>query len=299
MAGEIWIVVLTYNHWQDTRACLQSVFTEPRANLKVLVVDNGSTDETRAVVCQQFPVQLIENATNLGYAQGNNVGICHALAHGAEFVMVLNNDVTVEQHWLEPLLDAARADSRAALVGPLVYHADEPNVIQSAGGILPWDWRALHRGANEVDRGQFDTTTQVDWLTGCCILARARALQEIGWLDETLYMYGEDLDWCIRARRAGYHMLLVPDSRVWHKGVKRDYAPAPHVTYYTVRNELRLQRKHHAGWRATTFTWLRHVRTLVTWSVSPRWKNKLSHRDALARALLDFMRGNFGAATLP
>ena len=299
MRDAIWIVVLTYNGWQDTRACLQSVFADARANFKVMVVDNGSTDETLDALAREFPqVQVQVNASNLGYAEGNNAGLRYAMAHGAEFVVILNNDVIVARDWLEHLLNAARANERAALLGPFVYHADEKNIIQSAGGLIDANWRASHRGQNETDNGQFADTARVDWLTGCAIMARTAALEKIGLLDASFFMYGEDVDWGIRARRAGYDVLVVPQAHVWHKGVQRNYAPAPHVTYYTARNELRLIRKHRGGTRAFFKTWLRHARTASSWTLLPRWKSKRAHRDALLRALRDDLRGVSGPMRL-
>lgn len=289
------IVVLTYNRWQDTRESLGSVFAGSYPNQHVLVVDNGSTDETLTALAQTFPqATLLCNPANLGYAEGNNVGIRHAVQAGAEYVVVLNNDVVVAPDWLEALVQAAEQDHDAALLGPLVYHATEPDIIQSAGGVLPADWHSAHRSANEPDRGQYSTVEPVAWLTGCTILARANALSTIGLLDSDFYMYGEDVDWCVRAARAGYHVLFVPRSRVWHKGVQRDYAPSPYVTYYSARNELRLIRKHHGGRLTLARAFARHARTVSSWTLKSEWRTQRAHRDALARALRDFVLGSSG-----
>lgn len=297
-APPVYIVVLTFNRWQDTRACLTSVFACSYSNIRVLVIDNGSKDETLDELPVAFQVHLIRNSRNLGYAEGNNVGLRYALAEGAEFTVVLNNDVIVAQDWLEPLVQAAQSDPRAALLGPMVYHIGEPRVIQSAGGILPGNWHTAHRGANEPDLGQFSRTEAVDWLTGCAILARSSALREIGLLDPAFYMYGEDVDWGVRASRAGYRILFVPRSRVWHKGVQRNYAPAPQVTYYSARNELQLIRKHHGGSVTLARAFARHARTISSWTLRPRWRGQRAHRDALARALVDFVRGSSGQIDL-
>lgn len=294
------IIIVTYNRWQDTRACLESVFAAASPAFYVVVLDNGSTDETLDALPREFPaVELVRNASNLGYAEGNNVGLRLAIERRAEFVVVLNNDVVVAPDWLTRLSEAALADPQAALVGPLVLHANEPTVIQSAGGLLPNDWHSFHRGANQTDTRQFSTTEQVDWLTGCAILARCRALEQIGLLDPDFYMYGEDVDWGVRARQVGFHVLFVPGARVWHKGVQRDYTPAPYVTYYTARNELQLIRKHHGGALPVARAFARNVRTLTSWTLRPRWRQQRAHRDALARALGDFLRGTSGQLSGP
>lgn len=292
------IVILTFNRWQDTHECLTQLLASDARAARIIVVDNGSTDETLQALAREFPhVHILRNAANLGYAEGNNVGLRYALANGFEFVVVLNNDVLVAPNWLAPLLQAAQDDPRAALLGPLVLHANEPQVIQSAGGVLPRDWHSYHRGANESDTGKY-RGGPVDWLTGCAMLVRTRALSKIGLLDSSFFMYGEDVDWCITARQAGYHVLLVPQSRVWHKGVERLYTPAPHVTYYSARNELQLIRKHRGGNAALARAFARQLRTLASWTVRPRWRSRQAHRAALARALCDFSRGKTGQSNL-
>ena len=126
-------------------------------------------------------------------------------------------------------------------------------------------------------------------------MAHRGVLEKIGLIDPAFFIYSEEVDWCVRARAAGYENLFVPTAHLWHKGVKRNYQPSPRVTYLSARNELLLLTKHHAGWRALAATWLRHLRTLASWSVRPRWRAQRAQRDALARGLLDFVRGNFGA----
>lgn len=288
MKPRVMVVIVTYNQWALTRACLAALYQSPNPRIQVLVVDNASTDDTPAQVRTFAPNALvIENGANLGYAQGNNIGLQSALDQAFEYVMVLNNDVTVAEDCIDSLLNAADTNPDAALLGPLVYHADEPNVIQSAGGILPQDWHAVHRGANETDQHQFSDVTPVDWLTGCAVLARASALRKFGLLDENFFMYGEDVDWGVRAQRAGYRVLFVPQAHVWHRGVRRDYTPAPYVTYYSARNELQLIQKHRAGMSPLLRAWARNARTVAGWSVLPRWRGQRAQRDALARAMRD------------
>lgn len=297
--AKVAVVVLTLNRWQDTYECITSIYAGEHGGCRVIVVDNCSSDGTPDRVRAQFPnAQLVLNHANLGYAEGNNVGIRAALREGAEYILVLNNDVLVAPDALTRLVQAARQQPGSALVGPLVLHADEPTIIQSAGGILAADWRARHRGANEQNEGQFSAVEPVDWLTGCAVLVRSAALQGIGLLDADFYMYGEDVDWGVRARQAGCSVLFVPQAKVWHKGVTRDYAPSPRVTYYSARNELQLMRKHHAGAAALARAYARQLRTLTSWTVRPAWQAKRAHRNALARALFDSARGASGPAFL-
>jgi GT2 family glycosyltransferase len=139
----------------------------------------------------------------------------------------------------------------------------------------------------------------VVWLSGCAVLARCSALQTIGLLDPDFFIYSEDVDWCLRGREAGYDVLIVPQAKLWHKGVQRVYLPSPRITYLSVRNEFYLLVKHHAGPLALAATWLRHLRTLASWSLRPRWRERRPHRDALAHALRDFVLGRVGPPPLP
>lgn len=297
MTTRLCVIILTYNHWVDTETCLESLARAGSVPAHIIIVDNASTDDTVARARRTFPeVEVIANPANLGYAQGNNRGLQHALDEKFEYVMVLNNDVTIDPACLQTLLCAADENPNAALIGPMVYHARERDVIQSAGGILPPSWRAYHRGANETDHHQFRNVERVDWLTGCAVLARTSMLAKFGLLDPDFFMYGEDVDWAVRARRAGFDVLFVPTAHVWHSGVQRDYAPAPYVTYYSARNELYLIRKHRAGVSPWLKAWLRHMRTVTSYSLLPRWRSKRDHRDALGRAMRDALLNRMGPA---
>ncbi len=292
------IVIVTRNHWAETAACLDSLAAVDYPNFQTVVVDNGSTDETVTAVRRQYPdISVVDTGANLGYADGNNTGMRWALRRGAEYVLLLNNDTIVAPDFLTCLIDAAEADPDAGLLGPMVYHHSEPNLIQSAGGERTPDWQFYHRGQNEPDTGRFREVEPVTWLTGCAILARREYVENDGFLDPDFFLYSEDVDWCVRAEEAGFRVLFVPQSRIWHKGVKPDYNPGPYVTYYSARNHLLLLTKHHAGTVALARNSFRQLRTLTSWSVRPRWRDQRLHRDALARALYDFALGRFGPVT--
>jgi GT2 family glycosyltransferase len=294
-APRVSIILLSFNDWKETLECLKSLANVTYPNLEVIAVDNGSTnpplDQARAI---RPDLTIIENGKNLGYAEGNNIGIRYAIEHGADYVLVQNNDTILAPDFLEALVQSAESNPSAAFVGPLVYHHSEPTVIQSAGGLMTRTWRAYHRGQNEQDAGQYSRVEPVAWVSGCSILGRSSALKKIGLLDPEFFIYSEELDWCIRAGEAGFQVLLVPQSKIWHKGVQRDYRPSPRVVYLSVRNELLLLKKHHAGVIPFTATWLRHLRTLSSYTLRPKWRHKKNDRNAIARALRDFVLGRYG-----
>jgi GT2 family glycosyltransferase len=295
-APRVCVLILNRDRREDTLACLASLLPNPYPNLDVVLLDNASSDGSAAAVRAAYPetVTVIETGGNLGYAAGNNVGLRWAREHAADYVLLLNEDTIVDPAFIARLVEVAEARPDAGFLGPLVYHHDEPRVIQSAGGAIAPDWRTYHLGQNQLDTGQYTRPSEVDWVTGCAIFMRMRVVDRIGMLDPEFFIYSEEVDWCVRARRAGFTGLVVPASRIWHKGVRRDYAPSPRVTYLSARNHLRLLRKHHAGSAALLRAMARNVRTLASWSVRPRWRGQRAHRDALARAMVDFWRGSFG-----
>jgi GT2 family glycosyltransferase len=266
------VLILNRDRREDTLACLASLLPNPYPNLEVVLLDNASSDGTAAAVRNAHPgtVQVIETGANLGYAAGNNVGMRWVQQRDAAFVLLLNEDTIVDPFFVERLIEVVEQRPEVGFAGPLVYHHSEPRVIQSAGGAITSDWRTYHRGQNELDAGQYRDPYEVDWVTGCSILMRMTVVDRIGMLDPAFFIYSEEVDWCVRARRAGFTGIVVPASRIWHKGVRRDYAPSPRVTYLSARNHLRLLAKR------------------------PRWRDKRAHRDALARAMVDFCRGAYG-----
>jgi GT2 family glycosyltransferase len=217
-----------------------------------VVVDNGSTDDSVQSLRLAFPwVTVIANGRNLGFSGGNNVGIRFALNQGAEFVWLLNNDTQVAPDCVAELLDASRRNPQFAFFASKIYYFEPPNVLWYGPGHL-----RLHRAmgvSNEsigvVDGPQFDREIDVSFVTGCALLLRRLAAEKVGLLDEDLFACCEDLDWCIRAKRAGLRALFVPKARLWHK-VSRSFASKRGQrvqAYLCARNRFVVQ-KRYVGW---------------------------------------------------
>jgi hypothetical protein len=215
------------------------------------------------------------------------------MERGAEWVLVLNEDTILEPECLTKLISAASEPS-VGIVGPMVYHFDEPSIIQSAGGKLDDHLRSSHVGQNEPDHGQFNSCRDVDWISGCAICVRAEVIRQIGMLDERFFYYWEETEWCIRARRAGWRIVFEPRARLWHKGVQRDYKPSPDVAYYNTRNRLMTLSKHHAPVAAWAVAYAEIFRTVTSMSLRSKWKSNRAHRDALWDGLVDFHLRRWG-----
>ncbi len=291
-------VILNTNRRADTLACLESLRSGTYTNHRVLVLDNASTDGSVEAISEHFPeVQIIPLTANLGYAGNNNVGIMAALELGADWVFVLNEDTILAPDCIERLVEAGTQDQRLGIVGPMVYHHDEPTTIQSAGGRIGPYWNAWHLAQKEPDQGQYAAPHQVDWISGCAILVRRQVIEQVGALDERFFYYWEETEWCLRTTRHGWRIMHIPAAQLWHKGVQRDYQPKPMVSYYNTRNHFLMMQKHHAPLTAWIYTWGQLLRTLTSYAIRPKWRHKAEHRDAMWRGIVDFLQQRHGKAS--
>lgn len=294
-AQHLTTVVLNTDRCEDTLACLKSLSDQTFNDNRIIVLDNCSVEDCTNEITSAFSsVTVLRLESNRGYAGNNNVGIAAALETDSDWILILNEDVRLDPEALSYLMEAVSNRPDVGIAGPMVYHAGEPTVIQSAGGILSKRWLAFHRGQNEDDHGQYDRLDEVDWISGCAILVRRAVVEDVGALDERFFYYWEETEWCLRARRAGWKILFVPQSRIWHKGVQRDYQPSPSTTYYWTRNWLLSLAKHHAPASAWLFVSVQIARTLLSWTIRPSWAAKRDHRDAMLQGSLDFLRKRWG-----
>lgn len=235
-------VVLNWNGADMTIECLQSLLACGLTEEAVLVVDNASTDGSPEKIRGRFPaVRVIENSENLGWSGGNNIGIEAALADGADCVFLLNNDTVLDPRAVEVLLEAAVSDPGAGMFSPKVLNYYRKDEFDFAGGRINWrDGRTYHRGKGEKDRGQYDRPEEMETLYGCALMVRREVIERIGLIDPGYFAYYEDTDWCVRARKAGFRLLYIPGSRVWHKisATNRVQECAPMPAYYLSRNRL-------------------------------------------------------------
>lgn len=242
MLPRVAIVVLNWNNPRDTLACLASLMHVTYDNYTILVVDNGSTDDSVARIRAAYPsVALIETGENLGYAGGNNVGIWHALDAGADYVCILNNDIVVAPGFLEPLVEATvGADESIAITSPAVCEGSRPSVIWCLGAGIVWRDGSvfrMHSGeAYSVWAGE--PPFEADYVPGSAMLVPRQAWEQVGMISEDYFLYYEEADWCVHARRAGFRILAVPGAVVWHNVEAHEGRSSPSVTYYMTRNAL-------------------------------------------------------------
>lgn len=217
-------VVLTWNDKANLLACLDSLSRLSYSNVRIIVSDNGSTDGTIEAVHAAFPdVALIENGCNLFWAGGNNVGIEWALGDGADYVLLLNNDIVVDPDLVSELVRVGRSDPAIGMLAPKIYYYDEElgtggrRLWYAGAKVSMWRGLARHIGIREIDRGQYDALGTTDYVTGCALMAKREVIETIGLIDPTYIAYGEDMDWSYRASRADFRLVYVPTAKLWHK----------------------------------------------------------------------------------
>lgn len=256
------VVVVHYNQPHYTRQCLASLAKTRNSGFKmtVLVVDNGSSQPFRlpkSLSPSKFNV--IRSESNLGFTGGNNLGIHTAIERfNSDFILLLNNDTLVEPHFLSRMLKQFQLQPQVGVMSPLIYFSpgrefhkssyalkDRGKVIWYAGGSLDWpNLSFFHRGVDEVDRGQFSQQMSTQFATGCAMLIRREVLEKCGFLDKKFFMYGEDVDFSLKAVVAGYQIGFCPSAKIWHINAGSTGGSGSDLQlYYQQRNRYLL------GWR--------------------------------------------------
>ncbi len=237
--------------------CLRSVDKTISKNFSVniVLIDNNSKENfyLDKDFKSRIPIKIIKNDSNLGFSGGNNVGIKYALENGTDYVCLLNSDTTVDGFFLENLIKIGETNDRYGILVPKIYFAKDfefhknrysgneiGNVLWYAGGEMDWaNVIGHHRGVDEVDNGQFDEIEETEIATGCCMVIKKEVFNKIGFLDRKYFLYYEDADFGIRAKRNKYKIIYVPTSIIWHKNAGSAGGSGSVLQdYYITRNRL-------------------------------------------------------------
>ncbi len=244
------VIILNWNGEALLREFLPTVIASTNPELAdVIVADNGSFDASLAVLRDEFPgVKVIPYPENYGFAEGYN----RAIADTAyQYTILLNSDVAPAPRWVEPLYDFMQSHPDYAACQPKILSYREPKLFEYAGasgGFIDRNGYPYCRGrifdAVEEDRGQYDTTIDIDWATGAALMVRSDLYTSLGGLDCDFFAHMEEIDLCWRMRRVGNHRLAaVPQSVVYHLGGGSLPASNPRKTYLNFRNNLLLLHK--------------------------------------------------------
>jgi len=235
------IILVNWNNASDTIECIESLNKLTYQNYEIIVVDNNSTDDSVNKLKNLDDIHLIQNERNLGFAGGNNVGIDFALKGNSEYILLLNNDTVVDKEFLSILVRRAAEEKNIGIIGGKIYYYNEPTKIWSAGGgITKIIKRTFQYGENKIDNVRFNQEKEVDFLSGCCMLIKREVFEKIGLLNADYFMYYEDVDFCLRAKRH-FKIIYSPEAIIWHKvSVTSDKS---YRDYYRMRNYIYLLKK--------------------------------------------------------
>ena len=250
---EVTILVLNWNGCDDTIRCLDSLARLDYRPLSVIVLDNGSADDSVARLRSSYPrITLIENGVNLGFCEGNNIGIRRALAAGADYVMLLNNDATLAPDAVSRLVAAGEADPTIGILGPKTYLMGRGSTILTTGlRWSPYKGYSAPIGLAEPDRGQYDRSCERQAVGGHAFLIKRRVLEAIGGLDTDYFAYYEEVDFCLRARKAGFISYYVAEALCWHRSQGSNAGALR--SYLLHRNQVLFARKNAAPWQLAVF----------------------------------------------
>ncbi len=280
----VYVITLNWNRCADTVVCLASLGDLTYPNKCLLLVDNSSEDDTVDVVARTFPeVEIIVNNQNLGFGAGFNVGMRHAFDQGADYAFIINNDTTIDENALTEMMTLVEDD--VGIIAPKIYYASEPNRIWSIGALRhPLTIEMTGDARDEIDNGRWATVLERDYLVGCALLISRRLYDEVGLFDERFFMYYEDSDLSLRARQAGFRLLLSPNSHVLHKvSVSSGGKSSPFERYWMAYSSVQFFRKHVKNWR-----WFIIIPYRTASAVKTVW---LLLRQGRYKAMWEYIRG--------
>lgn len=241
------VVTVTFNSASVIAGFMESLLAQQNVEFRAYVVDNCSSDLTLDyLTAHPDPrVEVIRSPSNVGVAEGNNLGIRAALAAGCSSILLINNDTAFDSHLFTYLSNALSVESCDMVVPKIVYF-DVPTKIWCAGGYFSrLHGSSRHFGYGEDDHGQYDQQRLVRYAPTCCLLVKAGVFEQIGLMDENYFVYFDDTDFCYRAQQRGFRLLYLPHARVLHKvssltgGGESDFTVqfcTRNYVYYTLKN---------------------------------------------------------------
>ena len=216
--AKVSIIIVNWDGRQYLGNCLASVFEQSYKDFKVILVDNGSTDDSVEFVKKNYSnVEIITLDKNYGFAKANNIAMERALKEGANYIALLNNDTRADNNWLDNLVKVMGLDKKIGICSSKILSIDNPRILYSTGHIFKWG-KILDRGHGEIDNGQYDNKIDVVGACAGACLYRKEMIEQIGLFDENFVTSYEDAEMSWRALRKGWKSKYVPTAIVYHHG---------------------------------------------------------------------------------
>lgn len=283
------VVLVDWNGVEVTRECLASlkkIDTSFLDRFQIIVVDNGSDVPVEDELRDEYrDIVYISSSINLGFAGGNNLAIKYAIENDFKYTLLLNNDTTVAPDFLYPLFEALEQNDSLAAVQPKIYFAHNKKLLWNAGTKFDRIFgTSSTRGYNEIDMGQYDQPATMPWLTGCCMLIRNEVIKQYlpSILNTKFKTYFEDVELSFRLRKAGYKLMYVPTSTIWHiagysaeRNQDKEGKKFPEIVYLHTRNKIWIARAYSAPLTRPLAMFWQYVyclSLLTYYALKGRWK---------------------------
>ena len=267
---KVFIIILHYKNWNDTNECLKSLENLDYDSFEKIVVDNDKE--------------------NRGFAGGNNIGIKQALEGDAKYILLLNNDTVVDKNFLKELIKVGESDEKIGILGSTIYEY-KTNKIHFAGGKINW----LYTKGKHITVASEQRTMNSDYITGCCLLIKRKVIEKIGLMPEDYFLYFEDADWCLKARKSGFKCVVVSNKgKIWHKVSQGAVEASFPYIYYHFRNGLLLSKRNAPlfikilAYLNSFIVYIKQIIKLVFFPKKRIWAK------AIMLGIRDFYRGKFG-----
>lgn len=285
--GLVSVIIINWNGLEHLKKCLPSLYGQNYKNIEVVVVDNGSVDDSVSWLNSRYPkVKIVENKINLGFAPANNQG--YLLAKG-EFVLFLNNDTLVTKTFLIELLKILSSEKSIAAVQSKLLLMDSPTRLDSVGSFLTNTGFLYHLGVYAEDDPQYDKAMEVYSAKGACMLFKKEVLEKVKIgrevFDDRFFAYFEETDLCHRVWITGYKIRYVPSSVIYHKfGATSTKLLKPFVEYHSYKNRINSYIKNLSPiWLVKIF--LPHILICEFLSVLFLFKGKFAMSTAIQKAI--------------
>lgn len=242
MFPKVSIIILNWNGKNDTLECLDSLRHLTYPNHEIIIVDNGSTDDSVEFFknASWERVKIIENKENLGFAEGNNIGIRRALESSSDYILLLNNDTIVDPTFLEKLIEVGESDNDIGILSPIIYYYREREKIQYSGEKIN-----LYTGKISGIHPNNKKVIHSDTICGASMLIKKETIKKIGCLPTEYFMLWEDIDYSLKAKRNNIKNVYVVNSKIWHKGsVSIGNISSPFRIKYSMRNRIIFWKKY-------------------------------------------------------
>lgn len=275
------VILVNYNGLRFNEECINSILrSDWPGEINIYVIDNHSTDSSmeqlKSCFSKRKEVNLIYLSQNIGFAAANNIGIRKSLAYEADFVIILNNDTVIDKDMIKIMVETSLRYPDSIIVPKILYEADK-DILWYAGGFFSrLVWKPKSRGENEKDQGQYDEDSDCDYANGCCMLLPQKVFISLGFMDESFFLYYEDTEYSLRAKKMGIKIRYSSKARMYHKvNASTGGNSNPVCAYYISRNWIMCMRKRMPPFRYAIFFLyyiLNRMACFGVWALQGKWK---------------------------